>query len=487
MTLTLSASLASMARRGGWPLLRSSTIAVVAVVCFGLAALSNAFVLPAHMGRSTPSRLVQLGGGRSRLPPLQQPRSRGALPIAAGSSPAAGRRKPISLGLPTTSSAPMPNVPLPMVDICANGEVIRYQSTLTSIRSLGGAKRLTTRDIRLLRSSTPVLADRPGYIIFDLGDLRGILQHDRLTLIGADRPAVTALGAEVQRRLELDRAMERAPGREDSPFEVRALECMLEQVYSVLEDTLQRLSVLVSRTLAELTSSDAAQSEGRREAALGRLLPLRISLSSLQARSRRISQLLDELLEEDDDLQGLCLTHLRKVSLSGGIDERLLRSLSIDADEEADADAEENAAMLAAEEEANAADAAVELVETLLDVYDARLNSLADRIEQVWKAEGGGSRARACPLHARRAPRPVPTRPRAAPSHPSLPHSPPSLPHPPPPPLPFHSSPTTSRTLRTCSSLPSTTSATASRASSSASRWRGSRSARAPPSRATSA
>merc|ERR1719178_506246 len=91
---------------------------------------------------------------------------------------------------------------------------------------------------------------------------------------------------------------------------------MLEQVYSVLEDTLNRLSLLVSKTLRELTNT-ATRSEGRREAALGRLLPLRISLSSLQARSRRVSLLLDEILESDDDLLSLCLSQQRKPELSG--------------------------------------------------------------------------------------------------------------------------------------------------------------------------
>jgi hypothetical protein len=90
---------------------------------------------------------------------------------------------------------------------------------------------------------------------------------------------------------------------------VRALECMLEQVYSVLEETLQRLEVLVSSTLRELTENPSSfDSEGRREAALARLLPLRISLNSLETRSRRISEILDEILDENDEISDMCLT-----------------------------------------------------------------------------------------------------------------------------------------------------------------------------------
>lgn len=128
--------------------------------------------------------------------------SGGAVGVAAqaGSGSAAVRAN----GKPNPAAAlpSLPNQPLPMVEICQSGQVIRYQSTLTSIRSMYGANKLSSRDVRLLRSSTPVLAPRQGYMLFDVGELRGILQHDRLILIGADRPAVTALGAEIQRRLE---------------------------------------------------------------------------------------------------------------------------------------------------------------------------------------------------------------------------------------------------------------------------------------------
>jgi len=214
-------------------------------------------------------------------------------------------------------------------------------------------------------------------MIFDFGEVRGILQHDRLTLIGADRPAVAALGEEIQRRLEHD-VREEGASDEQQPFEVRALECMLEQVYTVVEETLQRLSVLVASTLGELTNPSGFDSEGRREAALGRLLPLRISLSSLQQRARRLSLLLDELLDSEDDVSDMCLTLRHRLDAPPP-------SLSafLETGEEAAEQDEEAAHLAAAEAEAEEAEAAQELVETLLDVYDARFNSLCDQIEQL--------------------------------------------------------------------------------------------------------
>ena len=153
--------------------------------------------------------------------------------------------------------------PTPWVELYADGTVTQYTSTLTSMR---GRYELSTRDVRLLRSATRVLAPRDRYLLFDLGDLKGVLQRDRVILIGADRPAVTALANEVKQRLALDR--DDMPLERETPFEVRVVECMLEQTYSLMDEALQRLETLVTSTLAELTDPSQAQAEAGREAAL---------------------------------------------------------------------------------------------------------------------------------------------------------------------------------------------------------------------------
>jgi len=275
---------------------------------------------------------------------------------------------------PVATAFGLPLTPIPMIELSANQQVTRYQATLTSIRSTQASYRLSVRDVRLLRSSTPVLQVRDGYIIFNFGDLQGVLQHDRLTLINADRPAVSALAVEVERRLKTERDT-----REEAPFEVRALEAMLEQTYSVIEEGLGRLNLLVTSTLSELTNSPSS-SDGRREAALGRLLPLRISLNSLQARARRLNALLDEVLENDEDIADMCLTLQQQTDPMSALSRRadLMRELMRDDDDDA-----EDGWIRSAEEEAEAAEEAQEMVETLLDVYDARFESLGDQIDQV--------------------------------------------------------------------------------------------------------
>lgn len=299
-------------------------------------------------------------------PLLRQPPQRAHSPLCVQ------RARPLSLSQPPAApiasarSSNNPHSPIAMIEICANQQVTRYQATLTSIRSTQASYRLSISDVRLLRSSTPVLQVRDGYIIFNFGDLQGVLQHDRLTLINAERPAVKTLAEELERRLKTDR-----DSREEAPFEVRALEAMLEQTYSVIEEGLNRLSPLVSSTLAELTNSPSS-SDGQREAALGTLLPLRISLNSLQARARRLNALLDELLDNDGDVADMCLTLQQRLSPLN----RLGRLLLDDEDDD-------DSWIKTAEEEARDAEAAQEVVETVLDVYDARFQALGDQIDQV--------------------------------------------------------------------------------------------------------
>ena len=206
----------------------------------------------------------RLGTRPNLLPPTSGARRRGvdaALQIAMSGLP--GRVQTSSPTLPrrTGSMFFTREDPTPTVELYADGNVNQYTSTLSSLRA---NYKLSTRDVRLLRSSTRVLAPREKYVIFDLGDLKGILQRDRVILIGADRPAATALADELRQRLVVERD-DRELKRE-TPFEVRVIECMLEQTYSLLDEALQRLETMVADTLAELTDPSQSQREVGREA-----------------------------------------------------------------------------------------------------------------------------------------------------------------------------------------------------------------------------
>ena len=144
----------------------------------------------------------------------------GSLPVVARLS-ASRCTAPASLVFTTED-------PQPTVELYNDGTINQYTTTLTSMKR---RYKLSTRDVRLLRSATRAIQPREGYLLFDLGELKGVLQRDRVTLIGADRPAVTALANEVKQRLVMDRDDREAmlEGRE-TPFEVRVVECMLEQV-----------------------------------------------------------------------------------------------------------------------------------------------------------------------------------------------------------------------------------------------------------------
>ena len=128
-----------------------------------------------------------------------------------------------------------------------------------------------------------------------------------------------------------------------------------------------------------------------REAALGRMLPLQLSLNSLQARTQRLASVLEELLDNEEDVAELCL--------SAQSEARLLEE-----EEEGPATQEVEEALkeameLRRREVAENLEDEQELVETLLDVYNARLDSLTDRISEIATsiettqvAEGGGWR-----------------------------------------------------------------------------------------------
>jgi hypothetical protein len=86
-------------------------------------------------------------------------------------------------------------------------------------------------------------------------------------------------------------------------------------------------------------------------------------LSALQARSRRISTLLHELLDSDAHVKDMCLTHHRLVPKPTS-DEGFAVGESGSAEGEA-------VDVMAAEAKAAAVLDSQELIETLLDVYDA--------------------------------------------------------------------------------------------------------------------
>jgi len=312
----------------------------------------------------------RLGGRPNLLPTTTGARRRG---VSAALQVAMSGIGPAQTSSPKLPRRPASMVftkedPTPTVELYADGTVNQYTSTLTSLRA---NYKLSTRDVRLLRSSTRVLAPREEYVIFDLGDLKGVLQRDRVILIGADRPAATALADELRQRLVVerdDRELER-----ETPFEVRVVECMLEQTYSLLEEALQRLETMVTDTLAELTDPSQSQREAGREAALGRLLPLQLSLNSLQARTERLASVLEELLDNEEDVADLCLSAQSEARVYEEEDPAIL-----DEGEEVD-----EAKELKRREVAENLEDEQELVETLLDVYNARLDSLNDRISEL--------------------------------------------------------------------------------------------------------
>lgn len=199
--------------------------------------------------------LLWVGALRQALPGAKLPHVSSSASVRACRRPALKPSMAVAplklLSAPTpayaayTSTGPM----LSMFELRADGRVTPYQSTLTSMHS---THKLSARDVRLLRSSTPVLAVRNGFVLFDLGDVKGVLQHDRVVLLGPNGQKVKAIGEEVKQRFD---AISRSSNGEEYPFEVLVLECLYEVSYTLLEQSLQRLTGLINELLAQLTDS----------------------------------------------------------------------------------------------------------------------------------------------------------------------------------------------------------------------------------------
>jgi len=115
---------------------------------------------------------------------------------------------------------------------------------------------------------------------------------------------------------------------------------------------------------------------------------LQLSLNSLQARTERLASVLEELLDNDEDVADLCLSARCEARVYEEEDEQASYPnpnpgllLGEGSPEEMD---EIKAQKLEARREVGEKlEAEQELVETLLDVYNARLDSLNDRISEL--------------------------------------------------------------------------------------------------------
>lgn len=163
---------------------------------------------------------------------------------------------------------------------------------------------LYPRDLRKVDSSSidvaPSIMIRPNNaIIVNLLHIKAIIQKDNLKVFDTANPQVANRLGLFMYDLEL-----KMKTQSTLPFEFKALECILISVLSYLEAELQNHMAACGRILAEL--EDHISRENLQEL----LIKLK-TLSSFYQRATLIRDVLEELLDNDEDLNGMYLTTLK--------------------------------------------------------------------------------------------------------------------------------------------------------------------------------
>lgn len=160
---------------------------------------------------------------------------------------------------------------------------------------------LYPRDLRKVDSSSidvapSIMVRSNNAIIVNLLHIKAIIQKDNLKVFDTANPQVANRLGLFMYDLEL-----KLKTPSTLPFEFKALECILISVLSYLEAELQTHVAACGKILAEL--EDHISRENLQEL----LIKLK-TLSSFYQRSTLIRDVLEELLDNDEDLNGMYLT-----------------------------------------------------------------------------------------------------------------------------------------------------------------------------------
>lgn len=165
---------------------------------------------------------------------------------------------------------------------------------------------LQLRDLRIVdpefRNQLPVILVRTNALLVNMDDVRAIIGHNRILFFDFKRTGVKKL----VERLKAQLVRENAEGIEegDIPFELKALECTMQHVCESVEDRYARLAKRVEVALKQTRGSGQPSSPGD---SLEALFPVKRSLRSSGMEAKEISEAVQELLANDEDLDGLFL------------------------------------------------------------------------------------------------------------------------------------------------------------------------------------
>ncbi|KAL0823235.1 hypothetical protein Bca101_046912 [Brassica carinata] len=160
------------------------------------------------------------------------------------------------------------------------------------------------RDLRILDpnlSYPSAILGRERAIVLNLEHIKAIITAQEVLVRDSSDENLVPVLEEFQRRLPVVQGDAEAGEEDESPFEFRALEVVLEAICSVLAARTTELETSAYPALDELTSKISSRN-------LERVRKLKSAMTRLTARVQKVRDELEQLLDDDDDMADIYLT-----------------------------------------------------------------------------------------------------------------------------------------------------------------------------------
>lgn len=198
-------------------------------------------------------------------------------------------------------------------EIDADGNLVNCTkggSKLVSKSSICALYGLQPRDLRkldgTLKDQLPVILVRSSAVLLNLGVVKAIIRHDGVTLFESmdvgERLRQQEFIQEIQAKLVASNTSGNYGMVPQQPFEFVVLETILQKTLQELQEDFDRLHSLVEEHLA--TIQGFVQWER-----LKILLTCKMRATLFQERVNSIRSCISEILESDDDMAGMYLSH----------------------------------------------------------------------------------------------------------------------------------------------------------------------------------
>ena len=204
----------------------------------------------------------------------------------------------------------------PVSEISFDDTLLDYDITHRELVELFGLQPRHLRVFTQQRSLTGIFP-YDDMVVFKFEHLKGLLFWDRIMVFDSHHPGVAAFIDHLRSSIRRNDLVE---ARKQQPFELVAVECMLDELAVYYESTFGRLHYLITAQLDKIILETGDET---REDCLYKLLPLEHKINSLQVRVDRALKTLDNLLQHDEDMAACYLTYRQEAGAPAPADEHM--------------------------------------------------------------------------------------------------------------------------------------------------------------------